>query len=237
MTETLAHQMPQLIHLISTRKLKPENKEKLEKLGFTVEDSDFVEIRYTLDANKQRILRENTSPLVLTSGHAIRAIEKIVPELKQKEAFAILGTTTSEAVKVGFTLIGTARDAGNLAEVIANSGPESVLHLTSNIRRNELARWLAEAHIGMQILEVYEKIPNPKKAGEYDAILFWSPSQVDTFLIENSIPENIPAFAIGQTTAHHLEKLWHKNIITASESSEENMIETVIHYFHFLSSR
>lgn len=219
------------IHLISTRKLQAENKEKLEKLRFTIEDSDFVEIRYTLDANKQRILRENTSPLVLTSGHAIRAIEQIIPELKQKEAFAILGATASEAEKLGFTLIGTARDAGNLAEIIANSEPESVLHLTSNIRRSELARWLAEVHVGMQILEVYEKIPNPRKVEEYNAILFWSPSQVDTFLTKNSIPENVPTFAIGQTTANHLEKLGHKNIITTPESSEESMIETVIRYF------
>lgn len=77
------------IRLISTRKLKPENKEKLEKLGFIIEDYDFVEIRSNLDTNKKQVLTRNNSPLVITSQNALYAIENIVGELKQKEVFTI----------------------------------------------------------------------------------------------------------------------------------------------------
>ena len=89
MTGTLPHQMSQTINLISTRKLKPENKTKLEGLGFVVEDSDFVEIRSNMDANKRKILMQNTSPLVITSQNALHAIENIIPEMQQRKVFTI----------------------------------------------------------------------------------------------------------------------------------------------------
>jgi len=128
-------------------------------------------------------------------------------------------------------VVGTARDASNLGIIIIDSAPESVLHVTSNIRRNELERELSEAHIAIQILEVYEKIPKPRKVETLDAMLFWSPSQVDAFLVENSLDPEALIFSIGNTTTIHLRRLFFENVITIAESSEENMLGTVIAHF------
>lgn len=88
-----------------------------------------------------------------------------------------------------------------------------------------------EARIPMQILEVYEKIPRPRKIETFDTVLFFSPSQVDAFLLENSLFPETPIFAIGNTTSAHLKRLRYQNVITAPESSEESMIATVIAHF------
>lgn len=83
----------------------------------------------------------------------------------------------------------------------------------------------------MQVLEVYEKIPRPRKIEQFDAILFWSPSQVDALLLENSLFPETLIFSIGNTTTTHLKRLRYQNIITIPESSEESMIATVIAHF------
>lgn len=76
-------------HLISTRELKPENRKKIKESRLTIEDTNFVEIRFIVDESKKNILRKNGVPLVFTSQHAISAIRELIPELKTKEAFAI----------------------------------------------------------------------------------------------------------------------------------------------------
>lgn len=44
----------------------------------------------------------------------------------------------------------------------------------------------------------------PKKVGNLDGVLFLSPSQIDAFFAVNTLPENVPAFCIGNTTARYL---------------------------------
>lgn len=129
------------IHLISTRKLKPRNKELLKQAGLHIGDYNFVVTKIKDDIHIREILGANTLPLVLTSQYAVRAIAEM-RSWEDTEAFTISGATGAEAKQLGLTILGTAPDATELAHIIIRSGHTSVLYPTAKIRRHELEKEL-----------------------------------------------------------------------------------------------
>ena len=86
---------------------------------------------------------------------------------------------------------------------------------------------------GIQIIacEVYQKKQLKKKVGQFDGVLFFSPSQFDAFIAANELKPDIPAFCIGRTTATHVAKFNHKNIIVSKQASEEAILKSVYNFF------
>jgi uroporphyrinogen-III synthase len=90
-----------------------------------------------------------------------------------------------------------------------------------------LPKALKEAGVKFNEIQVYETILTPQKIKTTpDAILFFSPSGVESYLKDNKIKKEL-CFCIGETTASALEKIC-KNIIVADQPSVENVIEDVI---------
>ena len=73
----------------------------------------------------------------------------------------------------------------------------------------------------------------PSKAFKknYDGILFFSPSAVNSFFSLNKINEQTQIFAIGKTTADAIHKHTKREITIAEIPSEENMVDQVIANF------
>ena len=107
----------------------------------------------------------------------------------------------------------------------------SFTFLSGNIRRNTLPDLLNENNIKWNEAVVYETTLNPKKVTEnIDGILFFSPSAIESYLIENKL-ENETCFCIGTTTAKALENKT-KNIKIASQPIVESVIDEVIKYYN-----
>jgi uroporphyrinogen-III synthase len=86
---------------------------------------------------------------------------------------------------------------------------------------------LAEAKIKFNEIQVYETSLTPHKIKtSVEAILFFSPSAIESYLTENKIKNEI-CFCIGNTTAEALNQVT-KNIIVANQPSVEEVIEDVI---------
>ena len=68
--------------------------------------------------------------------------------------------------------------------------------------------------------------PQNIKGENVDAILFFSPSGVESYLKDNKIKNEI-CFCIGETTASALENKT-KNIIIAEQPTIEDVIEVII---------
>ena len=104
---------------------------------------------------------------------------------------------------------------------------ESYTFFSGNLRKETLPKALKEAKITFNEIQVYETTLTPQKIkSPVEAILFFSPSGVESYLKENTIKKEL-CFCIGETTAEALVTK-SKNILIAAQPSVENVIEDVI---------
>ena len=94
----------------------------------------------------------------------------------------------------------------------------------------ELPDALKEAGIKFNEIQVYDTSLQPQKIKTaVDAILFFSPSGVESYLKENKIGDK-KCFCIGTTTAEPLKEIT-ENIIIAKQQTVENVIIQTINYY------
>ena len=125
----------------------------------------------------------------------------------------------------------TAKNASKLAETISKEYKnEGFVFFSGNKRREELPALLQAHKIALEEKVVYKTTIAPRKiARHFDGILFFSPSAVDSYAMENSL-HNTPAFCIGETTAKAAHK--HTNtLIIANKPTIENTLIQAIKYF------
>jgi uroporphyrinogen-III synthase len=95
------------------------------------------------------------------------------------------------------------------------------------LRKETVPKALKAANVNFNEIQVYETTLTPQKIKKaVDGILFFSPSAIESYLMQNKIKNEI-CFCIGNTTAEALEKIT-RNIIIADQPSVENVIEDVI---------
>jgi len=132
---------------------------------------------------------------------------------------------------------GTNTDAKNAdAEGTAASGSpaggRAVYFFCGDQRRDDLPRKLRESSIRVNELIVYTTIPVPQKIErEYDGIVFFSPSAVQSFFSINTVSAETVLFAIGQTTANALREQAGNQIIVSTTPDKEALIRKVIDHF------
>ncbi len=222
------------IQILSTKILSDNQKQALESANFNVIEYDFIQIK-----NQKFELKEINDNLIITSQNAAQSLllQPDCDALKTKNVFCVGLKTKILLSESGFNVIAYTGYASDLAEIItliyAN---ESYTFFTGNLRKETLPKALKEAKIKFNEIQVYEtsltpqKIssPNPSKGGEknFDGILFFSPSGVESYLKENIIKKEL-CFCIGETTADALPKTV-KNIIIAAQPSIEDVIEECI---------
>ena len=93
-------------------------------------------------------------------------------------------------------------------------------HLEEGFRQNNLP---------LEVVEVYHSAPQPKAMGNFDAILFYSPNGVKSYLQKNTL-NNALCFSIGPTTTETLQE-HTETIITAKQPSIEHVIAAVKNHF------
>ncbi len=220
--------MSNLVHILSTKVLSPTQRETLENANFSVIEADFIATR-----NQNFDLTEINSNLIFTSQNAAQSVllHPKCQELKSKNVFCVGIKTKALLEENGFNVIVYVDYAADLAEIItliyAN---ESYTFFSGNLRKETLPIALKEANIKFNEIQVYETSLTPIKIKEtVEAILFFSPSGVESYLMENKLKKEI-CFCIGETTAAALP-INVKNIIVANQPSIEEVIENAIAEF------
>ncbi len=140
--------------------------------------------------------------------------------LKYKTIFSISGKSQQTLTEQGYKTALTAENAAQLAVKISQSTASSVLHPCSNARLNDLEIGLTKTAINYIPLPVYETqyVDVEIDSKEYDALLFFSPSGVASYLKQNTIPPNAICCCIGETTASFLQNKQDSNPIIYPES-------------------
>lgn len=214
-----------MIQILSTRTLSDNQKQALVNENFNVIEADFIHTK-----NQAFELNQINDNLIFTSQNAVHSflLDPKSEELKTKNVFCVGLKTKILLSEAGFNVIAYTGYAADLAEIItliyAN---ESYTFFSGNLRRETLPEALKEAKIKFNEIQVYETILTPQKIQTaVEAILFFSPSGIESYLKENTIRKEV-CFCIGTTTASALEGIT-KNIIIADQPTIEDVIEDVI---------
>ncbi|MNL04439.1 uroporphyrinogen-III synthase [compost metagenome] len=217
--------MAKSIQILSTKKLSGEQKKALTDANLDVIDTDFIQTQ-----NKSFELKDLNENLIFTSQNAVHSIlsHPKAEELKTKNVFCVGLKTKILLSESGFNVVAYTGYASDLSEIITLIyRSESFTFFSGNLRRETLPQALKDAEVKFNEIQVYDTSLTPQKIKTaVDAILFFSPSGVESYLKDKTIKKET-CFCIGETTADALHKVT-KNIIIADQPTVEDVIEDVI---------
>ncbi len=216
------------ISILSTKKLKSNQKELLLNADFSVDEADFIKIK-----SISFQIKNKPDLLLFTSQNGVKSVleNETINELKQTPAICVGSKTKKLLEDNGFTVLESEEYASDLAPIIQNKfNKNHIAFFAGNLRRNVLPIAMQKANIIYDEYLVYENTPNHEKINSVvNAILFFSPSGVYSYLNQNKI-ENQICFCIGTTTAEALSGIT-TNIVIANQQTVENVIEQCINYY------
>ena len=226
--------------ILSTKILKPYIKNQLLDNDFNVVEHDFIKL-INIDApHAKNVIATHSSNYIFTSKNAVKSFVEYVTKHKiainkKSNFFALSGETQIALEDEGYKVNVSKDNAQSLAkEIISASKETAFIFFCGDKRRDELPD--AMAHSGLQLTEIilYKNILQPIKINvKYEAVLFFSPSGVQSFFKENVLAKTVQCFCIGYTTANALKEYKLNNKVTViSYPSQQVMIDEVLHYFY-----
>lgn len=176
--------------------------------------------------------------VIFTSATAVNTFfsnPKAESFIENKKIFSLSGKTADALHALDIKPYHTSIDAGFLALVIIESKTtQSALHVCGNLALTTLQNKLQEEGINYTALVTYETVllNETKLDEEFDAVMFFSPSGVESFLKNNHLRQNTMACCIGSTTATALkEKSPTTIIISSALPTPESMIDAIELYY------
>ena len=217
--------------ILSTKTLSDEQRQIFIDADLDLLEQDFIEIE-----NTTFDLKNINNNLIFSSQNAVLSLleKSDVGQLKAKSVFCV-GIKTKELLEVNGFKVDVYMDyASELAEIITLIyNKENFTFFSGNLRKETLPQALKNAKIKFNEIEVYKTKLAPFKISKEEnlsAIIFFSPSGVESYLIDNKIKDEI-CFCIGETTAEALQKNKIKNIEIADFPSVDDTIEKAITFY------
>jgi hydroxymethylbilane synthase len=192
--------------------------------------SDFIKI--SLNRIHPRFLKNEIQNVVITSKNALESLvtNYSAIELQFKNIYCV-GRRTKRLVE---QKIGKVKHFENSAKKLANYLEENmegaeVTYFCSNLRLDDLPTILEENNIKVNEVEAYQtKFDGIKVDDTVEAVMFYSPSTVESFIQKNKA--EIIAFCIGDTTATEAKKHFD-DVRIAKVPTVESVIELVNEYY------
>lgn len=210
--------------VLSTKNLAVNQKELLLNSGIGLVEYDAINIKF-IDFNLENVFVKNA---IFTSKNAVKAIEK--KDLQIENCFCVGEKTRAYLEERNFKVLENAENAKDLAlKIVKHYNEREFQFFSGNKRREELPDLFRRKNIKYKELNVYKTELNLKDFdSEFDGILFFSPSGVQSFTNNNKI--STTAFCIGETTASEVKK-YTETIIVATKPTIENVIAKVVSHF------
>lgn len=227
------------LHILSTRPVETSSIEEARQKGIILDVLSFIETEAIQTIEVQQEIEwasVQQATVVFTSMNAVEAVTEMLDGHIPDWSIYCMGYKTKQLITDYFgetAISGTAANAAELAdEILENEEPEEVIFFCGNQRRDELPGKLRKQHISVNEIVVYETLPVEHKLGkEYDAVLFFSPSAVDSFFKKNKLSANTVAFAIGNTTANTVKRFCSNKIIISKLPGKEELVTEALEYF------
>ena len=215
----------------STKSLT-EDQRLLVNDNLGVESSDFIKI--STNRIKPQVVKNPIQNVVITSKNTVESLLQNFSaiELQFKNIYCV-GRRTKRLVEKRIGEVKhTEPNAKKLAEYLVDyiEGTE-VTYFCSDLRLDALPAILTENNITVNEVEAYQtKYDSIKLKETVEAVMFYSPSTVQSFKQENIVKDNMIAFCIGETTAQEAKKHF-KDIRIAKVPTVESVIQLVNEHY------
>lgn len=176
------------------------------------------------------------SALIFTSVNGVRSFFENGFRINEdftcpdyNRVFAVGPKTKQELRKFGYGTFKVLRHASELSNFIISHYPkQKFLHFCGNLALDVLDQNLPLQNISYRKITVYHTILlYPKVTRSYDAVVFFSPSGVRSFIKNNEI-KGRKLFSIGYTTEKELAKYTGQQIYTSKESNLADLLNVII---------
>ncbi|MGA9212309.1 uroporphyrinogen-III synthase [Kaistella sp.] len=130
--------------------------------------------------------------------------------------------------KYGFGVFKMKKNAKELSDfLIENCSKEKFIHFCGNLALDILQEKLPLQNIDYKKVVVYEtKLLYPKMEGNHDAIAFFSPSGVRSFIKNNNLDFK-QIYAIGETTATEVKKYTSQKIFIGKDNDLSALLKLI----------
>ncbi len=229
------------VNILCTKQLDPLLAGKAAVHGIRIVMKPFIQINHANTPETTTSLPQIPidAAWVFTSYHAVESLHYLVRkhELllpRPQGAYTLEGQTAEKCKQLfpGIRIAGMANNARSLALHIAKQDEKQVVFFCGNLRRQELPEILKNENITVTEIQVYETVSTPAKVTEnFDGIMFFSPSGINSYLEQNNLPSHAVCFAIGETTANELRQITKGQIRTAPQPTQESIVNLVIAYY------
>jgi len=227
-----------LINILSTRPLESSILQEAQDNGINISCKSFIETKNIVDDLVEKEITELAKlkhTIVFTSMNAVEAVIAALKNTKPTWEIYSMGGTTKQLIENYFgvdAIKGIGRDAQSLAKQIIDANEKDVIFFCGNIRRDELPHLLNEKNIQVKEIVVYETSLIPQKiVKDFDGIVFFSPSAVESFFSNNTVNALTTLFAIGETTAITISKYTNNPIIISDSPEKNSLAKKAIDYF------
>lgn len=207
--------------VLSTKKLKENQRSLLLNAAISLVEYNAIKIEFVPFK-----VPSNIENAIFTSQNAVKAIQD--SRTKIQDCFCVGKKTKLLLQESGLNVIKMTEYASELADYLVKNHKNDSFHFfCGNIRSDEIPSKLKENNITFEEIEVYKTTLNPKKfERQFDAVLFFSPSGVRSFVSENKINTS-EAICIGTTTASEVKK-YTENVVIANATTVESVIAKAV---------
>ena len=218
-----------MVRVLSTKTLKPSQKTLLHHAGIGLVEYDAISINF-LDIT----IPPGFEYLIFSSKNGVRAFLENLANSRQAlkkqklKCFCVGEKTKALLLAHGFRVLHSAQSSRDLGLYIAKEHHKNpILFICGNQRRNELPTLLKEQNVALTEVVAYETRLNPvKQPGNFEGILFFSPSGVESFFSGNTAGQ-ATAYCLGRTTAV-AASAYTERYKSAPKPAVESLVQMVI---------
>lgn len=221
------------MRLLSTKILDFNFKSQIAQIGISIIEFPFIKINSIPLKNFKF-----QSSLIFSSQNAVKiAFEnpQIKKQIEGKKYFCVGEKTKALLEKKGQKVIKMTHNASDLGyHIIKTYKDETFSFFCGKLRRPEIELLLAREKINIQIHEIYDTVYNSKNIdNQFDGVLFFSPSAVNSFFKKNNWPSKVHGFSIGKSTSKTLEK-FTKDFTEAKKPNKNELLSILnSHYLKY----
>lgn len=222
--------------ILFTTQLSEQKRTYLENDELLIESEPFITFEYLMPALWMDKLPDKADAWIFTSKKAVKAVSPKIPELKIPDHIFAVGAKTAEkleelGLEVSFP---EEYNALALAEMMKKLDLKKVVHFCGNLKAADLGKLLGES-VEVVNIEVYHTVLTHHKMddlNDFDAVVFMSPSAVESFSEQNSVSEDQQVFCIGPTTEEAAREFGMKNSITPEYFTLESLMESISQFYN-----
>jgi uroporphyrinogen-III synthase len=214
--------------VLSTKHLNESHRGRLIQANISLVHANFIETKplpFSLPSEYQH--------WIFTSQNAVRAVFSSPEKSKcdKKNIYCVGEKTKTLLEENGQKVIKMSKKSADLGHFLAKHYKnERFLFCCGNRKMEDLPTILSDNNIPLREVEVYQTQLLPKKIeGQFDGVLFFSPSAVESFLKKNTLKQ-AQCICIGSSTAKALESYTTHISVASSPTTEHVILKTIQHF-------